>query len=374
MSKSPFYRVSMAKSGRDITDLIDSFSYEDCTEEDDVVKIVIRGKHPAIIDDPEFSEDVRIRFIFGYLGGDVSPIRVAKITDINYKYGKTVDMTITATDLGRDLKVTESNKIWKNVTSKEIITQIAKKHKMEVNIEGETKKHTNIPQGNSSDFDFIKYLASIEPGNYIYYVKGTTINYVKRKISKAPSYTFIYGDPSGGVLGFNVTVKKDKKNAGSGETKATGINPDTMETVSNKANKTVEKTGRYVYDENSNLITDTDTGKALTGVVVKNPTDAKAVTEKAKANSELEGITASLELEGMPNVAADKILAMNGVAKKHSGNWYISKATHKVDRGGYKTACDLKKNATSQDVSNKDSKEKEANKIYKYDSNADPVK
>lgn len=374
MVKSPFYRVSIDHSGRDITDMIDSFTFEDCTEEDDILKIQLKGKNPSIIDDPDFSEDIVLKFIFGYLDGNQSGIHTAKISDIGYRYGTTIDMNITASDLGRDMKLTESNKIWKNVSTSDIINQIATKYKMQVNIEGTTRKYTSIPQGNMSDFDFIKYLASIEPNNYIYFVKGKTINFVRRKIAQASSGIYTLGDPEGGVLGFSVTVKKDKKNSGSGETKTTGINPDTLENVEGKSNTTTDKTGRYVYDQNSNLITDTNTGKTLSGVVAQSNADAKAITDKAKADAELEGITASVELEGNCLFLANTTITMSGVAKKHSGNWYVPKVTHKIDRSGYKSIGDLKKNATSQDVSNPDGQEANANKIYVYDQNANPVK
>lgn len=374
MSLSPFFRVFIDSSGREITDMIDSFTYEDCTEEDDMVLLKMKNKSVSIVDDPELSEGVNIRFIFGYLGGANSGKHIAKIADIDYDYGKTIDITIKATDMGRQMKLTESNNLWKNISSGDIVKKIAAKYKMEANVEGKTKTYSSIPQGNMSDLDFVKYLASQEPGGYISYVKDNVLIYKKRKVAQGSAGTFVYGDPNGGVLKFKVSVKKDKKNSGSGETKAAGINPDTLEEIETKADKVGDKTGKYVYDENSKLIDKNNTGKMLGGVTVNNNTDGKGATDKAKANSELEGITATLETEGNPNYVADSVISIAGVGKKHVGNWYVTKISHNVARGGYTNSWGMKKNATSQDVSNPDGKETAANKIYKYDQNGNPVK
>lgn len=374
MSKSPFYRVSITSSGRDITEMIDSFTFEDCTEEDDILKITLKNKDVSLADDPDLSEGVFLSFVYGFLNGAQANVRSFEITDINYNYSTTFNISIVASDPGRQTKVNESNKIWKNVSTAEIIKQIADKHKLKSNVEGKTKTYTSIPQGNLSDFDFIKYLASVEPGFYISFMSSGTINFIKRKVADASSATYTYGDPEGSVIDFNVTVKKDKKDKGSGETKVSGIDPDTLEEVGNKANKTPEKTGKYIYDENSNQLNENTTGKNLGGAPVHNNADAKAVTEKAKSDAELQGITATLKTEGNPGWLANTIISMAGVAKKHSGNWYTSKVTHTINRSGYLSSGDMKKNATAQDVSNPDGTATAANKIYIYDENGNPVK
>lgn len=382
MSKTPFYRVSIASSGRDITSLISSFTFEDCTKEDDLLKLSLRNKSIALIDDDEFVEGAILNFMFGYLGGRTSSRRQAKITDIEYSYGETIDITISASDLGRELKMTESSKIWKNVNASQIVQQIAAKYGMTWEVTGVSPKiYQSLPQGNRTDFEFLQYLTTIEPGNRIFYVKDAKIFFVNRDMDRPPARTYTYGNGNGPVLRFRPKIKKDKKNASGGETSVNDIDPTSKDQINAKSSDNQKKTGKYIYNANADLLEkrnteeqSTTTGKNLAGVPAQNAEDARNAADKAKQDGELNGITADLDLEGDPDLRSDEIITMAGVAKRHLGNWYVEKVTHRIDNGGYKTTCNLNKNGTAKPVGSGSSEADPANvnnkRTYVYDENS----
>ena len=56
-------------------------------------------------------------------------------------------------------------------------------------------------------------------------------------------------------------------------------------------------------------------------------------------------MTADLVVEGNPFLFPNKMITMSNVAKRHSGNWFVSKVTHNIDgSGNYTTTLGLKKN------------------------------
>jgi hypothetical protein len=52
-------------------------------------------------------------------------------------------------------------------------------------------------------------------------------------------------------------------------------------------------------------------------------------------------------VEGNPNIKADSIIEIEGVAGVHGGKWYIAKVVHNISKSGYTTTLELSKNATN---------------------------
>jgi len=161
MAKSPFYRVQIESSGRDISGLITSFKFEDCIDEDDFVQLTFGLVNNTIIDDADFNRGVTIVFYYGYLGGKVSPKRVADIVDQDVTYGSVRTMNIKCLDKGFALKKQTSNKIYKDVTVSDIVKEIANAFLFETAIDETDTVYEAMPQGNRTYSDFIQYLVTI---------------------------------------------------------------------------------------------------------------------------------------------------------------------------------------------------------------------
>jgi hypothetical protein len=80
--------------------------------------------------------------------------------------------------------------------------------------------------------------------------------------------------------------------------------------------------------------------------------ELKNIANKKHKDSKLQDLEAELTVEGNPNITADSIIEVEGVAGVHSGKWYIEKVTHNIVKSGFTTTMKLNKNATNQAVKN----------------------
>jgi hypothetical protein len=75
--------------------------------------------------------------------------------------------------------------------------------------------------------------------------------------------------------------------------------------------------------------------------------ELKNIANKKHKDSKLQDLTANLVVEGNPNIKADSIIEIEGVAGVHGGKWYIAKVVHNISKSGYTTTLELSKNATN---------------------------
>lgn len=354
MSKSPYYDIEIKSSQTRLTELISSFTYEDCIDEDDLVKFTMHDLNREFIDSPDFIEGVDILYQFGYLSYKIIDKATATIKTLKIRYAQTIDIEVVALDAGNSMKQSTSCKIWKNMKASDMVAKIVKRYGLDL-ISVPTKKvYNNLPQGNRTDFEFIRYLTTIEDsGTYIFYVKDQKAYFVKRDLTVDPSILFQYGDPDGTskIISFDVNQEDTGKTKAKTKATTTGIDPLTKKKIKEDG-AAGEALGDYSINSEgdlSDLEASNTTGKNIPHPA-KSVEDAKNVASKAKKDAELEGLTATLVIEGDTLVRAGDVIGITGVAKKHEGNWYVKKVAHSITTGGYIVTLYLQKNATKQPI------------------------
>ena len=100
------------------------------------------------------------------------------------------------------------------------------------------------------------------------------------------------------------------------------------------------------------------TGKQI-ATPVESQKEAEDIAKSEKDDKALDGITATLTIEGNPMHESGRIITMEGVGQKYGGNYYITTIKHTLGSSFYKTVFTLKKNGTNK--SNSDNKEKFSN-------------
>lgn len=337
MILAPFYKVWVGTDQRDITDNVTSFDFEDCLDEDDYVKLGVYAPNMEFMDDSDFLSGNVIQYKFGFIGGAQSPIREAVIEDIDYNYGSILSMTLKCLDKGVQMKKNSVSTIWKKKTASQIVTDIAAKYKLKTNITPTKKVYEDYPQGNMSDFEFINQLAHIESGgDYQFFIKSNTLNFIKRDLSQASTRTFTYGK-SENIVSFKPKVESVKNSGSVDQVKVPFVNAgdgqSDDQSVNDKNSKSKKLGNDSVsnYDPDGNLLPGTapEVGKAIV-VPAGDSDEAKNLAAKAKKDEELKGMTATLVIEMDPLILADEIITMSGTAIIHSGNWYVKKITHSI--------------------------------------------
>lgn len=386
--RSPYCQVWLQTKGQkdlELTDRIENFNFDEDVEEDDMLTITVKEDFIlALVDDPRLVVGATLKFQFGYIGWRISDVRYGKIADIETTYAEHVSLEITAVDLGLAAKKTTSMKVWQNMTGSQIAYAIAAKYNLKTKIEDSTHVFTSLPQGNKPDFAFLKYVAELDSGgDYMAYYTGDELYYIRRKNNTASVVTYHYGvyevvsfapkwneipldEAAQGATSIAVDDKTGKVVTAAADTPldetlytfanmATGVIKETASTAARKLLNPEEfKTA------SANVATPTDwvtegsqyykdleaqVGRMLP-MATSNPTELsnKAKTKKKKAKQRV--LEAVLEVEGNPLIMPTDILTMKGVAKIHSGNWYVMGIEHDMGGGSaYISRIRLRKNS-----------------------------
>jgi phage protein D len=393
MARTPFFKVLIQKTGRDISSLISRFSYELAVDQDNLLSLDIRDSKTDIIDDPDLKEGEVLSLSFGYLGGKTSQTYLARISDVIANYQDIISITIRATDLGITMKKGASKKIWKNVRASDIAKSIALANGLAAVVESTPQVYPNIPQGAKSDYEFLKYLESIEKdGSWRFYLRSNELHYTRLKLESESRTTYGYNDANGFVKLFRPYSQELLKDTASRDTVVTTVDPFTNQAVQNVVNNSTAKDdvklGKFVYNMNAVNIgygKNTLTGKSSSNLDVR-PSQVKKSQEdpnksgsiifsparnideginaanKRKKSKSLSDYMANLTIEGDPDAVEDCVITMSGVAKKDTGNWYVSRVAHVISSdNSYETRFALNKNAGKKVTSDETTEQKKVN-------------
>lgn len=416
MAVSPFYKILIYKNGRDISSLISRISYEDAVDVDNLLTMVVSKPTTEFIDDPDIKEGAIIVLQFGYIGGKISRKYYLRILDIMASYEQIIHVTMRATDIGAVMKKGQTKKVWNNVRSSDIANAIAAKNGLKAVIEKTSTVHPSLPQGGKSDYDFLKYLATLETnGSFRFYLKNEELHFTKRNLKKKSARVFKYKYGDGTVRSFKPYSQESNKDAAARDATATVIDPFTntpkVIKVDAQTAKDDSKLGdwEYHYNFNSeevgiktvevnqaksnapnssrdysfNLITKNsayfeqqskvqDTQSAGQHLAVQGT--AQEGFDKAssvKKDKSLKDYMASLVVEGDVDYDADSIITMAGVAKKDTGNWYVQRVKFIItDSGSFEVIFTLQKNAGRKKIDPNALQQTDVNKTVGDESNS----
>jgi len=367
--KAPIYSIQLGDL--DISGYVENLRYEDIMDKDNMVELKIKTEHALelLAMDDLVSGQV-IKFQFGFIGSVLSAVNRVELTDIEAVYAEDVSLTLRGLDRGNQLKKSTSNKIWKAVTSKDIVAEIAKRYGLEYEVEPSSLSWASLPQGNASDFEFLQKLALMETGgDFICYIRNETLYFVKRGLGKDSQVTYTYGEDES-IISFKPTIRETTDDGSSVQTTVVGFDDENpvVDAIDNATEESSKSTGEYkvVYNENGEKLgyrkpdgqfvdaIDDDvftkvqrTGKSLVSAM-SNPVETKNLGNSVKKAATLKLVEATLMVDGNPLLDIDAMLTMEGVAERHLGNWYTNSITHIVSSSGYICSIGLQKNASKK--------------------------
>ncbi len=377
--RSPFYIVFVENTN--ITNFVTSLAFEDCVEQDDLLKLSLKNVPDEFI--REIKEGQKITFQFGYHQGEVSPLHLAYIQKINPTFGNQgTNLTIEALDKGQFLKRSEQQRVWENKTASEIIKDIARSHGLDDSkIEKTSDVYPSYQQGLRSDMEVIQdLLRQAKDGNFRTYVKNNLLVFETWDLDQDAQFELIRSNNGQG----NLISFQPKNNANHDNVKAAGgistsqvslqqpnfkgkdINFNSL--ASKQAQGKFQANGTNKPQESKSMTffnaetlepikakispsgNKSSTPPPVKNIVMPGSLDGDQATNRQnfqnkKANAK--NVTASFKIEGKPTLVANKgTLNVRGVDDKYNGKWYIVKITHNLQSGGgYTTSGELSKNA-----------------------------
>lgn len=335
----------------DISDNVESFSYEDHEDKLDELRITIVDPTLELCDHPMLQEGQEIRARWGYIG-NLSEMRVCTIKEIEYNFPQdgTPRISISAFDKGHKLTGRSARTCWSNKKLEDIVSDIAKKHNFTPVIEiPSDSKREFVSQGGKNDMEFLRGLAS-DMGCKVW-VKNDELHFEPYRIN-TPTQTYIYGiEQEGTLLSFNVTVNAEKDKGTGLETEVSGIDPITKKPF--KETTTATKEGYAVNMQNGRVEKETPPAQKHdeTGQRKATPSHTKhQAQQEAKGKVQTLGMGAvegRAEIIGDPHLKAKDSIQLENVSKKLSGVWRVKKVLHSIGKEGYTSSLEIVRNDTN---------------------------
>lgn len=210
---------------RELSQYVESLTYERTDEKDDYVKIRFKSDYAVnLIDDPDFFASQTIRFQYGFLGQIPSPVHITRISEIKVDYKGFIMLELKCLDGGNVMKKGNSDKHWVGSADK-IVQAIAAKYGMNVSLQEKHtyQTYTSLPQTFQSDFDLLRYLARKE-GAFECYVSSNTLHFKIADLGKNATRLFTYGQ---NIASLTIELKTAHKKKSASATINSTINPHT---------------------------------------------------------------------------------------------------------------------------------------------------
>jgi phage protein D len=330
----------------DISDKVESFSYEDHEDKMDELRLSIADLDLSCCDHPMLQEGKEIRVRWGYIG-DLSEVRTCTVKEIGYGFNEdgTVRIDLTGYDKAHKLTGRAARTCWTDKKLEEVVADIAKKHNLApvVKIPGDFRREA-LSQGGKNDFIFLKGLAA-EMGCKTWVVNDE-LHFEPNGAKGSASYAFRFREDAEGFLK-SLSIKSNaEKGKGTGrETEAAGIDPVTKKPFQEKTSAEAEYVTENLADgremnETPLLPRDDESGNVKP---TPSPTAARGRQEaKGQVISEGMGtVEASAETIGIPGLKAKDIIRVEGISDKFSGLWRVKSVRHSISDSGYTCGLEL---------------------------------
>lgn len=345
----------------ELSDYVESFSYEETLKKDNLLQVKIKADYGLeLLESPSIKTGKPICFQFGFIGEQLSEVHTLSITEISADYSSKVTLSIEASDQAVTLKKSKGTNVYNGLTASEIAKIIATKYKLTAVVTNTTKKYEGVVQGKKNDFQFLKMLASEEPG-IITYITNTTLYFVKRSLAETSKLLINMGEQ--GVISFSPRWQEQQADGAANSTSAVGVDPSNKSIVSALVgndskqddnlgtqavgifNSVADQTGYLAGSED--FANAPDAGGAIGGGI----SSKEEATDKAtsrKEDAKIKVLVGTLKIIGNPLLKVDTVVTIGRVARVHQGNWYVNAIKHDIAGSAYISTLDLAKNATSR--------------------------
>lgn len=331
----------------DITQHVESFSYEDHEDKMDELRISIVRGGLEFVDHPQLQEGNDVRVRWGYLG-NMSPMHICTIKEISYTFSEEgiARMEVSAFDKRHKLTGRSARTCWKDVKVADIVNHIAKKHNLTPKLEiPEDITREFASQGGKSDMIYLSELAR-EMGCSMW-VENDELHFKPNKIAE-PVLKFRWREDKDGYLqSFRITSKAEQGKGTGRETELAGLDPMTKEKI--KATRTAAEDAKehgatISLEEGRELgetppkARDDETGN-VHATPAPNAGHARRVGRGKVRTAAMQSVEATATTIGLPYLKAKDAVTIENIGTKFSGQWRVKRVKHSISRSGY--TCDL---------------------------------
>lgn len=339
-------------------------SVEDSDEGDNEISVSFEDNDFAVADSPLFVVGKKMSVKWGYIGGEMSQLRSGILMKPSVAYtSEGVTTKVCAKTKSATLAARRPQKTYGKTTVKDIVSEIANRSGLTLDIKGGSESVEAFAHSNWSDRQVLRVLAD----RYGYQVSynSDTIIFAPRDYGAVPSINLVYGQGEGSnVHEAHLNVDASKQ-LGDSLTQAISVDPNSKKVVKQKSDKDTQTLAISAEDGHSWLQGNPALAPAsnmLQGLQSKvtsvmdsaanqaedilshvstpesDPTTAKLLATAEKLKKQKKKGELSVNSLGLPSATSRKVVTVSGLAKRDSGNWYVISVTHKITQDGYE--CD----------------------------------
>lgn len=290
-----------------------------------------------------FCEGNVIMIVFGYHNGKTSSF-LGEIADVDYSFPASGAATITVTgfDLSQRMMRGKYTKTYKMMSDCDIAALIALKHQLIPMVDVGVAPSEEIFQNDLSDYAFLKKRA-VDLGFEFRVLRdeitGMSILYFKKPLDFQPPELFLIWRES--LISFNVDINITQQVM---MVEARGLSDNKEELIS------IEPAPSWIASILSPsamaMIAAGSGGESKHKVEnesIKLQADADRLAKSSMKAITDQLVTGSGSTIGMPELKAGKMVNIQGVGIKLSGNYYITSSTHTLSSAGYSTSFSVVK-------------------------------
>jgi phage protein D len=235
--------------------------------------------------------------------------------EAEYSMGKASSVTIHAYGLLHDMMNGTNSRSWTDTPIKTVVNDVVSNYFKSVRIEGGKTQLSRKFQDQQSDYQFVTDLA--EKYGFDCYTVLDELYFVPSNRDTAnqnPVSSLFFGET---LERFSVqTERKAIK-----EVEVRHWNESTNKEIVATATVNSEESGKEVH---------------------RTPVESKKEAEKiAQSKANRRSITATAESFGIANVVAGKTIKVDGIDDKFAGQYYVTRATHRINNSGYNMSLEL---------------------------------
>ncbi|GAB6095355.1 hypothetical protein JCM14469_16070 [Desulfatiferula olefinivorans] len=295
------------------------------------------------MDSSLFDEGNEVMIQMGYVN-DMTVTFSGEITAVSAAFpaGGSPELTVRGFCLLHRLQRRRRTRAFEAATASGIAREIARDMGLAATVDETAFEH---PHNLSEDETYASILAAkARPIAFEVTVKGKTLYFVKPRYLTHPDPDLVleWGRDLGSftpavntyTMTTEVRVRASQTSQGGGKDALVGVAGAGDERVS-MGKKTASLIAREIFGDNPVRLIESD---------VSSQEEARDIALAQLEARSLDFITASGTVIGRPDISARKVVAVRGVGRRYSGNYYLTSVTHTIDAGGYRTQFQVKRN------------------------------
>lgn len=251
--------------------------------------------------------------------GGIDPVFVGTSQSIRTEFTPERGPTVAVSGYGllHDAMQGVEERSWSDATVTDVAEEVLSSYFPSTEVEGPGIERNRIIQHDKNDYRFVRGLA--EEYGFEFYAERDTAYFTPRSSisSSDPAVTLTYGNT---LDAFSAELSVSQQ-------------VETVEVRYWDMNAEKEVVGSASGG--------TGQGKEVYRVSCDSKEEAERIAEGKLSALSMVRATGYGETDGVPAITAGKTIRLDDLGERFSGNYYVSRATHRIGRPGYRTSFDV---------------------------------